>query len=410
MVETKFELRARWVLPIDRPAIAGGYVLVREGNIAAVGAERQGGARLIDLGDVVLMPGFVNAHTHLELTGYRGRLAPAPLWDWFVELLKLRREPGAPDAERLAVRQGAAESLAAGVTCVGDISRTAHHAPTLAECAIRCVCFCELISGAMLPPASSAQLGELVDKLAEFESDTLRLGYSPHAPYTVTAEDMAACLNLAVDGSRALTLHALETHEERDWMLGRPSSIQSLLEMHNLSSRHTKWSAGVLLFLKSSGILRPGTLLAHVNYADADDIALLAESGAGVVWCPRAHAYYGHANHRWRDMIAAGIPVCIGTDSAAASGTLSILDELRYVHQACPDFSPEKLLEMGTLAGATALGWSNRIGSIAPGKAADLVSVPVDSVFDADPARGVLESQSAATLECHIGKFGKFSE
>jgi len=379
-------------------------VFVRDGIISAVGNERQGGVPLIDLGDVALMPGFVNAHTHLELTGYRGRLAPAPLWDWFVELLKLRREPGAADAERAAVRQGAEESLASGVTCIGDISRTAHHAQTLAECEIRAVCFCELISGAMLPPATAGQLAELIVRLSTFESETLCLGYSPHAPYTVTAEDLAACHRLGLSQSRAMTIHVLETLEERDWMLGRPSSIQDLLNMHNLPSRHTNWRAGVLSFLKASGILRRGTLLAHVNYADDDDLALIAESGAGVVYCPRAHAYYGHANHRWRDMLAAGIPLCIGTDSAAASGTLSIFDELRFMHRAHPDFSPEKLLQMGTLRGAEALGWADRIGSITPGKSADLVSVPVDAHADTDPFRRVLESDGPVTRVCHSGR------
>lgn len=409
MQESAFELRARWVIPIDRPAIAGGYVLVRDGNIAAVSDQRQGGAKLIDMGDIALLPGFVNAHTHLELTCYRGRLAAAPLWDWFVELLKLRRLPGAAEAERAAVRQGAAESVAAGVTCIGDISRTAHHAQALANCAIRAVCFCELISGAAQPPMSAAQVGELVERLSGLETDNLRLGYSPHAPYTVTPEDMAECGALA-NQSRALTIHVLETPEERDWMLGKPSSIQDLLEMHNLPARHTNWNRGVLAFLQASGILRPGTLLAHANYVDDDDLDVLAQSGASVVWCPRAHAYYGHQNHRWRDMLAAGIPVCIGTDSAAASGTLSILDELRYLHAAHPDFSPERLLRMGTLSGAEALGWSGRIGSIAPGKSADLVGVTFASNSDDDPTRAVLASEATVTWVCHNGEIGNFSE
>lgn len=389
---------------MDRPAIAGGHVLVRDGNIAAVGSDRHGGGPLTDLGDAALMPGFVNAHTHLELTGYRGRLAAAPLWSWFVELLKLRREPGAVETERAAVRQGAEESLAAGVTCIGDISRTAHHAQTLASCDIRAVCFCELISGAMLPPATAAQLGELIDRLSTFESESLRLGFSPHAPYTVTAEDLAACHRMGLSQSRATTIHVLETPEERDWMLGRPSSIQDLLDLHNLPSRHTNWRTGVLSFLKASGMLCRGTLLAHVNYADDDDLAMIAESGAGVVYCPRAHAYYGHAHHRWRDMTAAGIPVCIGTDSAAASGTLSILDELRYLHRSHDDFSPERLLRMGTLSGAIALGWADRIGSITPGKSADLVSVPLDSHADSNPNRRVLESDAPVTRVCHFGQ------
>jgi len=403
MTDHAFELTARWVFPVDRPPIEGGHVLVRDAEIAAVGPSRHGGVPLLDLGDAALTPAFVNAHTHLELTCYRGKLAPAPLWDWFVELLKLRREPGAPEAERAAVRQGAAESLAAGVTCIGDISRTAHHAQTLSECDIRAVCFCELISGATLPPATATQLGELVDKLSPLESDKLRLGLSPHAPYTVTADDLTACERLA-SASRPVTMHTLETPEERDWMLGQGGPIVELLAMHNLPSKDTNWNRGVLSFLKAAGILRRGMLLAHVNYATDDDLDLLAESGAGVVYCPRAHAYYGHESHRWRDMRAAGIPVSIGTDSAAASGTLSILDELRYLHAKHPEVPAQDLLAMGTFAGAAALGWANRIGTLSTGKSAEMVAIPLGEGAVGDPAAALFTGAAPVSHVWHCGR------
>jgi len=404
MTNTHVELRARWVVPVDRPPIEGGHVLVRDGRIGAVGAKRHGGAPLTDLGDAVLLPGFVNAHTHLELTCYRGKLAPAPLWDWFVELLKLRREPGAPEAERAAVRQGAMESLAAGVTCVGDISRTAHHAQSLAECGIRAVCFCELISGASLPPATPAQLAELIDRLSPLESDTLRLGVSPHAPYTVTADDLSACDELARRGARPVTMHVLETREERDWMLGLGGPIVELLSMYNLPTQHTHWNRGVISFLRASGMLRRDVLLAHVNHADEADLHEIAASGAAVVWCPRAHVYYGHEHHRWRDMLAAGIPVCIGTDSAAASGSLSILDELRFLYGRHPDVPPADLLALGTLNGARALGWADRIGSLAPGKAADLVAVRLDPAFLGKPVQSLFTGSAPVTHVWHSGQ------
>ena len=125
------------------------------------------------------------------------------------------------------------------------------------------------------------------------------------------------------------------------------------------------------------GVLGPQTVLAHANYVSDSDIALIAASGASVAYCPRTHAAFGHPPHRFRDMLRAGVNVCLGTDSLASNPSLSILDELRLLQSKCHDVAPEDLLALGTLRGACALGFSHAVGSLTPGKSADFAVIPL---------------------------------
>ena len=148
-----------------------------------------------------------------------------------------------------------------------------------------------------------------------------------------------------------------------------------------------------LHFLTALGMQRCRPLLAHVNYVDAEHLAELADIGASVAWCPRTHHYFAHPPHPWRDMLARGVNLCIGTDSLASNPSLSILDELRFVYAQARDSSPGALLEMGTLRAARALHWEYELGSLATGKCADFVSVPISRNCE-DPIRAILEDQS----------------
>ena len=206
---------ARWLVPITEAPIEDGALAVDQGRIIEVGkADSVSGGTIRDLGDCILLPGFVNGHTHLELTCYRGCLAPGPLWEWFERLMALRRRPGATEEEREAVRVGAEESLAAGVTCVGDISRTGIHVGALRSSPIRKVCFLELISGASAPPNDVESLASMLDDASPFaEPHRLVLGISPHALYTVTWEDLVGAGALAAERLAPVTIHLLETAE-----------------------------------------------------------------------------------------------------------------------------------------------------------------------------------------------------
>ena len=359
---------------------------MREGAILAVGRscdlarDVSAAAKHVDFGDALITPGFVNAHAHLELTCYRGMLPQGPLWPWIQELVRLRAAPEAGGREMTAAADGATESLAHGITCVGDISRTGAAISPLANSPIRKTCFIELISQARDEPNDIASLTTALDDCdGTHQTDRLRVGISPHAPYTVTADDLAGAIRLGRERNAPMTMHYLETPEEAAWLRGEPSSITEFLSRFAAPNSAGDAARRVADFLRSGAAFTPSMLLAHVNHAGDRDIAAIAAGGASVVWCPRAHAYYGHARHRWRDMLAAGINVCIGTDSAPCVATLSVLDELRAIRRQDPDVAAEVLLRMGTTNGARALGRQGQIGALEPGMRADFVVSTLDN-------------------------------
>ncbi len=384
---------ARWVLPVTGAPIEGGALVVDRGRIVDVGkAQSVSGETVRDLGDCIMLPGFVNAHAHLELTCYRGRVPAGTLWQWFEQLMALRRRPEAAEQEREAVHLGARESLAAGVTCVGDISRTGMHVEALHSSPIRKVCFLELISGAAAPPNDIDSLAALLEsntKLAQ--PQRLVIGISPHTLYTVTRDDLAAAAALAAEHATPLTMHLLETAEEAEWLRSGGGFLQAFLSRHHLPTASVAGRVRALALLHQTGLLGQRPLLAHVNYLDDLELGELAASRASVVWCPRSHRFFGHPPHRWREMLDAGINVCIGTDSMASNETLSILDELRNLRRMAPEVTPDLILEMGTSRGAAGLGLDSHLGSFRSGMCADFVAVPWDPAGPADPVLNLLD-------------------
>lgn len=383
-------LRADWVVPVDAPALRDAWVQVADGRIAALGQGEPpaGDAPPIELHDALLLPGLVNPHTHLELTCYAGRIEPAPLWTWLERLIALRREPGAAQRERQAVCDGAWRSLRAGVTCVGDISRTNVHWRELKRVPIRKVCFVELLSAADHPPRDPQEL------LAAFESieedGLLTAGVSPHAPYTVPADQVRACVELATRRGRAWCMHWAETPEEAEFLRGRLEALPPLVrQLARIAGARAAGANPAEHLARCCGGLAPGAL-AHVNYADDADAAALAAAGHVAIYCPRAHAFFGHAPHPLAALRAAGVTLAIGTDSLASNQSLSMFDELRYLSRARPDVAPADALRMATLDAARALRLDGLVGSITPGKRADLVAVRPTGAAADDPVATVV--------------------
>ena len=385
--------RAKWLLPITSPPVENGAITIDHGRIIQTGSGRgQTGSSVHDLGECILLPGLINAHTHLELTCYLGRVAPAPLWTWFSHLMPIRFAPGADALERAAVSEGARQSLAAGVTCVGDISRAGVQVQELRSSPLRKVCFLELISGALAPPNDAATLTAMLrEAAASGEPERLVIGLSPHALYTVTWPDLLAASRLAAEADVPVTIHVLETPEEADWLAGHGQFLHDFLVRCRLPTADDDTAGSAMERLRRSGLFERRPLLAHVNYLDDAELTLLAASGASVAYCPRSHNFFGHPPHRWRDMLAAGINVCLGTDSLASNYSLSILDELRFVRQAAPEFPTAPLLEMATIRSAVALRLDPFIGSLDAGKRADFITIPWNSSGPAEPAANLLD-------------------
>lgn len=390
-------LKARFVAPVDQPVIENGAVVTRDGLIIEVGRARDLADRTaVDFGDAAICPGFVNAHTHLELTHLASRVPPTPDFiDW---LRCLYREaiayPPTRESVELSISEGIKQSLAAGVTTVGDITRHPQWTrPVMANSMLGGVSFGEVIAIG----TRRTKLTERLDAAAsrDCENDRVRIGISPHAPYTVEPDGLRKCASLnqligtnkqqvgAEHPPYRICIHAAETLAEAEFTLSRSGPFADYLCELNLWDDEIPMSGcGPIELLHRTDLLNPSTLIAHANYVSDDDIVLMARSGASVAYCPRTHHAFGHPPHRFRDMLAAGINVSIGTDSLASNPSLSVLDELRFLHQRFPDLQPETLLQLGTICGARALGLASKAGTITPGKWANIVAIPLDARRD----------------------------
>jgi cytosine/adenosine deaminase-related metal-dependent hydrolase len=425
-------------LPVSGPPIRDGYVQVEGDRILAVGAlaelrgadpnpaRRSADSRapasadaLADLGDCILTPGLVNAHTHLELTCYAGALEPAPFWEWIPQLVRLRAAPGQIERESQGVVDGARQSLGFGVTCVGDISRRNVHWRGLRPLPIRKVCYVELLSLADDPPRNPAELRAAV---AEVEEDALlTVGVTPHAPYSVPGHEIAASIALAHELGRPWTTHWMETREECAFLRGEiesphPFLVELLRQCRIESPRrsplsyleacrkpfcHPEGNAGGAR-AENQSALQPSVLtsspshsgteedqsrdrpaitpaspglLAHMNYPETGDAARVAAMGLSVAYCPRAHHFFGHPPHPYRDYLDAGVNLVLGTDSAASNWSLSVLAEAQFVRRNAPNPpASDVLLELITINPARALGLGAAIGTLEPGKQADLAA------------------------------------
>jgi cytosine/adenosine deaminase-related metal-dependent hydrolase len=368
------------------------------GKILTVGTSRAlqaqfPGASVDDLGPSVLLPGLVNAHVHLELSALSPGDKPASFVEWIKRLLP--QTPPDPQAVRAFTERGIAsgieQCLKFGVTTVGDISRQcAITRPLLNAGPLRVVSYGEVQAMAQRRGLLDERVGIASDKSCE--SDRLRVGISPHAPYSVEADGYRRCLATARELGMPIATHLAENSGETPFLADHSGEFRELWRCLDAWDESVPtFPGGPIRFARDLGLLDYPTLLAHVNYCDDEEMALLAAGRASVVYCPRTHAYFGHPPHRWREMLSAGINVAVGTDSCASSPNLNLVDDLRLLRRLAPDLPASVLWEMATIRAARAIGEDNRVGSLAADKDADLVAFAVSGD---DPLREILESES----------------
>ncbi|BBO33484.1 amidohydrolase family protein [Lacipirellula parvula] len=369
---TQQTLRARWVLPIDGPPIEGGCVTLRDGVIAAVGQRATEADAVTDLGDVVLLPALVNAHTHLEFSGLTkplgltGMSLPAWIRSVIADRGRGDRDPAA------AIAAGLQESRNAGVGAIGEI------ATSLAAL------YEANNDGSLLlfQEAIGFSAGRVDSVFAEMERRVelagAAAGISPHAPYTVHPRLLERLVDLAVERCLPMAMHLAESREELELLRDGTGPFQELLADRSM------WDASAIP--RDSRVLdymrqlsrAERSLVIHGNYLDAEEIAFAANQRErmSVVYCPRTHAYFGHESYPLVAMLDAGVRVAFGTDSRASNPDLNLLSEVRFAAAHHPGVAPATLLRMATLDGAAALGLAGSLGSIAIGKAARLIAMP----------------------------------
>jgi cytosine/adenosine deaminase-related metal-dependent hydrolase len=382
--------RAAWVLPVVSPPIAEGAVLVgADGKIAAVGPraalEPTPGAEVVDLGEAALLPGLVNVHAHPELAMFRGALEDLPFRDWILRLVGAKRAALVDDDYEAAARWTLVEALRAGITTLGATETSGASLGALREAGMRGVVYREVFGPDPAQAAESlAELRAAVEGMRQLETDRVRVGVSPHAPYTVSDALFAATAEYARAERLPMAVHAAESAAERALVVEGAGDFAPGLRARGIATPPRGRSTVELL--DRLGVLSARPLLIHCVDVGDDDVRRLADAGCAVAHCPVANAKLGHGVAPYGALRDAGVRVGLGTDGVGSNNRLDLLEEARFaslVHRAvCRDpllLPAADLLRLCTLEGARALGIDDRVGSLEPGKEADLCAVALDA-------------------------------
>jgi cytosine/adenosine deaminase-related metal-dependent hydrolase len=374
--------RAAWVCPIVSPPLRDGWVSISEGRVIGLGdASASPPSAPRDLGRRLIMPGLVNAHTHLELSGLRDRVPPAhDFVDWVKQLVLTRRgrpeDPSDP-AVRQAALEAAREARSFGTAAVGDISNSLATVNVLGEAGLSGVVFHELLGFDDAEGRTVAATREQRERAAASAPARVRVAVCAHAPYS-TSPELFQAVRREVDGSvcRMTSVHLGESAGEvallADGSGPWPGMLSFIGVMRDgwVPPRQTP-----VAYLDTLGVLDARTLVVHGVQLDAAQLARLAAIGCTLVTCPRSNQWVGVGLPPVSRFYASGVRVAVGTDSLASVADLNLFEELRVMRWLAPDVSAARLLESATIAGAAALGLDGDLGSIEPGKRAELLAI-----------------------------------
>lgn len=364
-------IEADWIWTRPGALVRGGGLWIEGQRISAVlesprqvaDVANRAGER-VRLGAWLLMPGWINAHAHLDLTFLRGRLQAGPDFGaWVRAVLAARAAAEAAELED-AVRAGLSWCLAGGATAVGDIVGADSPADVsgLGGAPLR------VVLGEVLDGGDAGRTQAQLERVAEFGAGAEAWGLSPHAPHTCSPELLAACDRRGAAARVPLQIHWAETRDEVEYLAGRTSAFDALLPSVGAPTTGCER-------LAAAGLLGARSSLVHGNFAEPEDWPRLARAGVSLVHCPGTHAFFEREETPVAAALAAGVPVALGTDSAASNAALDLPRELARALERHPQLTPEQGLAAVTVHGARALGLDSDRGQLAAGARADLFAV-----------------------------------
>lgn len=385
--------QAKWVLPIHAPAIADGTVVVSEGQIEAVGPtsellDKFPFAEWVDLEETIVLPGLVNAHTHLALTDAVEDLPQGKgLLEWLKVLVPQAREFDQETA-RTAILRGLEQSRGMGTSLVGDILAHGEAIETYFEQEnVWCRVFMEFL-GVREDSAHRAleKAKENVSLLAAKNSPRVLGGLSPHAPYSVWPELWEPMAAWAQERNLPWTTHLAEPPSEAEFLLEGTGPILDYLKwLGAWDETFPPLGDSGVDYLHDRDVLDDLTLLVHGVHLTPEEIEKVVINDSWLCLCPRSNQFLGLPPSPAEDLYHAGANLCLGTDSKASNWDLGIWGELRSLRGIAPTIPPSALIRMATANGAMALGFLGKLGTIHPGAEAQLLSVPCSELGDGDP-------------------------
>lgn len=370
-----YVVAARWIFPICGPPIQRGWIRMGGDRVVELGTgTAPSGA--IDLGDAAVLPGLVNAHTHLEFSDVTAPIGQPgiALNDWIGQVIASRQSSDS-DSKAAAIAAGIAESRQCGVQLIGEITTTPCDYPATD---VRLVTFAETLG------LSAGRGDERLTAAANHVNNSLQAAISPHAPYSTSRALIESCVEIARADGRPLAMHVAESPDERELLTtGCGPFHDTLRRLGVWQDDLFPWPGKAMDWLIERLASAPSALLIHCNDLRDHELDKMATfSNTTAVYCPRTHAFFKHASHPVQRMIDRSIRVALGTDSRASNPDLNLWREAQFLLNHRQDIRPSDVLKMATLAGAEAL-MSAKHGRIAAGTA---------------PGLGVIET-SATTVE-----------
>jgi len=411
---TSLLLRARVVVPLTRPPIADGAVLITGKRIEAVGRwkdfRNEPGEEATDLGEVALIPGLVNGHCHLDYTDMAGQLLPPKVFTDWLKLILVTKAGWSHNDYAQSWRHGAAMLVRTGTTTVADIEAVPELLPEAWKSTpLRVISFLE-ITGIRSRREPRAILHEAVERVRVLRNDRCRAALSPHAPYSTLPELLKLSAQTAKQRKWRLAMHVAESALEFEMFAKGRGEMFDWLRRSGRDMSDSGQGSPVQR-MACCGVLGENLLAVHVNYLARKDALLLGKSRTHVVHCPRSHSYFRHGKFPLSKLRKAGVNICLGTDSLVSvckprrqSVELSMFEEMRELSNKEPSIPAKTIVEMATINGARALGMARQVGEISEGAFADLVCVPhagrATKVYDA-----LLQHKGAVTGSMIDGKW-----
>jgi cytosine/adenosine deaminase-related metal-dependent hydrolase len=381
---TVFE--ADWVCPVSSPPIADGAVSVHNGRIVSVGQASRNSDR-VHFPGCAIIPGFVNAHAHLELTVLRGFLEDMEFITWIRTVTASKQKRLTREEMLTSARLGVIESLAAGVTCVGEVMDLGTSWQAMHEFGLQGIAYQELFGPADMHTEESMKgLQQKIEAMAAQQTETQRLGVSPHAPFTVAPRLFRVVKAYAKSEGLPVTIHIAESADEDRYVRLGEGPFADRNRERDFEVEVAGCSP--VAHLERCDALDPQTLLIHVIRTEDDDLEILQRTGAGVVHCPKSNAKLGHGIAKIVEMSRRGLRISLGTDSVASNNVVDMFEEMReaiFMQRARTGqfdaLDAHFAFRMATLGGAECLGLSDHLGSLEAGKRADFAVVDLN-----DPA------------------------
>jgi cytosine/adenosine deaminase-related metal-dependent hydrolase len=356
--------------------IINGAIVIHSGMIRDIGKadtiiRKYPGNRVVRMEHSLLMPGLVNAHVHLELPPLPNLIRTRGYTDWVLTIIKTKKD-FTQNIYTTAAKQNIAAIMASGTTTVAEICSHNASPAALFQSGLRAVIYQEIISMEQTPR-------KVIMPRRRRSSSNMKFGLSPHSPHTVSEAVMNVIKSYAAEKRLRICMHVAETQDELRLFQRKKSELERLYAAAGWDLNLAPKARSSFELLHHIGILNPDFLAVHAVHVDARDIAIIRRSGAGIAHCPRSNHEIGVGTMHLKKILGARIPVGLGTDSLASSPSLNLWDEMRYAYQVHrrSGIRPQDIFHMATMGGARALGMDKEIGSLEPGKKADIIAIPL---------------------------------